>query len=129
MTAAGDPGKGRGQLFVVATPIGNLADITLRALDTLRTADVIAAEDTRHTRRLLDRYEITGRLVSYHARNAASRGPDLIARLEAGESVALVTDAGTPGVSDPGADLVREWGARGGAVVPIPGPSAVLTAV
>lgn len=126
--APGRPG-GRGQLFVVATPIGNLGDVTLRALDTLRSADLIAAEDTRHTRRLLDRYEVTGRLISYHARNAASRGPDLIARLAAGESIALVTDAGTPGVSDPGADLVRAWSERGGDVVPIPGASAALAAI
>jgi 16S rRNA (cytidine1402-2'-O)-methyltransferase len=120
---------GRGRLFVVATPIGNLADISPRALEVLRSVDLIAAEDTRHTRRLLDRYEIAGRSVSYHARNADVRGPELLARLETGESVALVTDAGTPGVSDPGADLVREWGARGGVVVPIPGASAVLAAV
>jgi 16S rRNA (cytidine1402-2'-O)-methyltransferase len=121
--------RGAGRLYVVATPIGNLADITLRALEVLRSVDVVAAEDTRHTRRLLDRYEIPARMVSYHARNAASRGPDLLARLAAGESVALVTDAGTPGVSDPGADLVREWGARGGSVIPLPGPSAALAAV
>ena len=120
---------GRGRLYVVATPIGNLADVTLRALDVLRAVDVIAAEDTRHTRRLLDRYEIARPLTSYHARNATARGPELVARLEAGESIALVTDAGTPGVSDPGAALVRAWADRGGDVVPIPGPSAALAAV
>ena len=121
--------RGRGRLYVVATPIGNLADVTLRALEILRTADLIAAEDTRHTRRLLDRYEITARLVSYHARNAASREPELLARLESGDAIALVTDAGTPGISDPGADLVRAWGSRGGTVIPIPGASAALAAV
>ncbi len=130
----GGPGQrgrngGRGQLFVVATPIGNLGDVTLRALEVLRAVDLIAAEDTRHTRRLLDRHAVAGRLISYHARNAASRGPELLARLDAGESIALVTDAGTPGVSDPGADLVREWGAQGGSVVPIPGASAALAAI
>jgi len=127
--AGGARAPGRGELFVVATPIGNLGDITIRALEVLRTVDLIAAEDTRHTRRLLDRHGVTAKLVSYHARNAASRGPDLLARLEAGATIALVTDAGTPGVSDPGADLVRDWGARGGTVVPIPGPSASLAAV
>ena len=120
---------GHGRLFVVATPIGNLADVTLRALEVLRTADLIAAEDTRHTRRLLDRYGITARLVSYHARNAAFREPELLGRLDAGDAIALVTDAGTPGISDPGADLVRAWGARGGTVIPIPGASAALAAV
>jgi 16S rRNA (cytidine1402-2'-O)-methyltransferase len=119
----------RGRLYLVATPIGNLGDITLRALETLRAVSVIAAEDTRHTRQLLTHFEIPARLVSYHARNAASRGPDLIARLEAGEDVALVTDAGTPGVSDPGAELAADWGALGGLVVPIPGASAALAAI
>ena len=129
MPAGGDPGRPPGRLFVVATPIGNLGDITLRAIEVLRSVDVVAAEDTRHTRRLLDRYEITTRAVSYHARNAAVRGPELLTRLAGGESIALVTDAGTPGISDPGADLVREWGVRGGVVVPIPGASAALAAV
>lgn len=116
-------------LFVVATPIGNLRDITLRALDVLRGVDLIAAEDTRHSRRLLDRYGIRGSLVSYHARNAAGRGPELLARLRGGERIALVTDAGTPGVSDPGADLVAAWSAEGGRVVAVPGASAALAAV
>jgi len=118
-----------GRLYIVATPIGNLGDITLRATEVLRAVAVIAAEDTRHTRRLLAHFEISARLVSYHARNAAERGPELIARLEAGEDVALVTDAGTPGVSDPGAQLVSTWGGRGGIVVPIPGASAAIAAV
>jgi len=119
----------RGRLYLVATPIGNLGDITLRALQTLRAVSVIAAEDTRHTRQLLTHFEIPARLVSYHARNAAARGPELIARLEAGEDVALVTDAGTPGVSDPGTELAAAWGALGGVVVPIPGASAALAAI
>ncbi|MBM4409691.1 MAG: hypothetical protein FJ038_14105, partial [Chloroflexi bacterium] len=92
-------------LFVVATPIGNLRDITLRALDVLRGVDLVAAEDTRHTRRLLDRYGIRVTTISYHARNAADRSPELLARLRAGARVAVVTDAGTPGISDPGAEL------------------------
>jgi 16S rRNA (cytidine1402-2'-O)-methyltransferase len=119
-----------GRLYVVATPIGNLADITLRALEVLRSVDVIAAEDTRHTQRLLGRHEIAGpRLISYHARNTASREAELLRLLADGLSIALVTDAGTPGVSDPGADLVRAWAAAGGVVVPIPGASAALAAI
>ncbi len=125
---ASDPG-GRGRLYIVATPIGNLADITLRALEILRAVPLIAAEDTRHTRGLLTRYEISTRLVSYHARNAEARGPELLARLAAGDDIALVTDAGTPAISDPGAELVAAWAATGGAVVPIPGPSATLAAI
>lgn len=119
-----------GRLYVVATPIGNLADITLRAVEVLRSVDVIAAEDTRHTQRLLTRHGIAGpRLISYHARNAAAREAELLRFLADGRSIALVTDAGTPGVSDPGADLVRAWARAGGAVVPIPGPSAALAAI
>jgi len=122
-------GEGRGRLYVVATPIGNLGDITLRALEVLGSVDVIAAEDTRVTARLLARHEIRARTISYHARNAATRGPELLVRLAAGEDVALVTDAGTPAVSDPGADLVRAWAGEGGAVVPIPGASSAVAAV
>ena len=99
-----------GTLYIVATPIGNLEDITLRALRVLKEADRIAAEDTRHTRKLLTHYGISTPLISYHAHNQASRGPELIRRLTEGENIALVTDAGTPGFSDPGADLVaRAW--------------------
>ncbi len=118
-----------GRLYVVATPIGNLGDVTLRALETLRTVPLIAAEDTRISRRLLDRYEIETRLVSFHARNAERRLPELIEHLRGGLDLALVTDAGTPGVSDPGEQLVRAWAGDGGVVVPIPGASAVLAAV
>ena len=118
-----------GRLFVVATPIGNLGDITLRALDVLRDVPLIAAEDTRLTRRLLDRHEIEARMVSYHARSGPRRLEELLDRLRGGEDVALVTDAGTPGVSDPGGEFVAAWASEGGIVVPIPGPSAALAAL
>jgi 16S rRNA (cytidine1402-2'-O)-methyltransferase len=118
-----------GRLFVVATPIGNLGDITLRALEVLRAVPLIAAEDTRVTRRLLARYEIPARTVSYHARNARARTPELLTHLRSGRDLALVTDAGTPGISDPGSELVRAWLDEGGRVVPLPGPSSVLAAV
>jgi len=118
-----------GTLYVVATPIGNLEDITLRALRVLREVDVIAAEDTRRTARLLSHHAITSRTVSFHEHNIRSRVPRLIERLEAGESVAIVTDAGTPGVSDPGLELVQAAIERGIAVDPIPGASAPLTAL
>jgi 16S rRNA (cytidine1402-2'-O)-methyltransferase len=118
-----------GRLFVVATPIGNLRDVTLRALEILGTVPLVAAEDTRHTRRLFARHGLATRLVSYHARNAAARGPELLAHLRGGADLALVTDAGTPLVSDPGGELVAAWAAEDGTVVPIPGPSAVLAAL
>jgi len=118
-----------GTLFVVATPIGNLGDVTLRALEVLRAVPLIAAEDTRVTRRLLDRYEITTRTVSYHAQSGPARARELIAHLTAGADLALVTDAGTPVVSDPGEGLVAGWAAAGGSVVALPGASSVLAAV
>ena len=118
-----------GTLYVVATPIGNLEDITLRALRVLREVNVIAAEDTRRTARLLSHHAITSRTVSFHEHNARSRVPRLIERLETGENVAIVTDAGTPGVSDPGLELVQAAIERGIAVDPIPGASAPLTAL
>jgi 16S rRNA (cytidine1402-2'-O)-methyltransferase len=118
-----------GRLFIVATPIGNLGDVTHRAIEVLRAVPLIAAEDTRVSRRLLARYEVGTRLTSFHARNAAARLPDLLDHLRSGLDLALVTDAGTPGVSDPGEELVRAWATEGGAVVPIPGPSAVLAAI
>jgi 16S rRNA (cytidine1402-2'-O)-methyltransferase len=118
-----------GTLYVVATPIGNLADVTLRGLDVLRAVPLVAAEDTRMTRRLFARHGIATRLVSYHARNASGRGPELIEHLRGGADLALVTDAGTPLVSDPGEELVAAWVAAGGSVVPVPGPSAVLAAL
>jgi 16S rRNA (cytidine1402-2'-O)-methyltransferase len=124
-----DPPAGRGRLYVVATPIGNLGDVTHRALEVLASVPLVAAEDTRLTRHLLDRYGISARLVSFHARNAARRTPELLDRLRGGADVALVTDAGTPGVSDPGDELVTAWVAEDGVVVPIPGASSVLAAV
>jgi 16S rRNA (cytidine1402-2'-O)-methyltransferase len=123
------PLSGGGRLFVVATPIGNLGDVTLRALEVLRAVPLVAAEDTRLTRRLFARHEISTRLISYHARSAPSRQEELLAGLRAGADLALVTDAGTPSVSDPGGGLVAAWAAEGGVVVPIPGSSAVLAAV
>jgi 16S rRNA (cytidine1402-2'-O)-methyltransferase len=116
-------------LYLVATPIGNLADITLRALETLAAADVVACEDTRVSRVLLERYGIRRRTTAYHEHNAAEAGPKLIAAIEAGKSVALISDAGTPLVSDPGYRLVGEALERGLRVVPVPGPSAALAAL
>ena len=118
-----------GILYVVSTPIGHLGDITLRALEVLRSVAVVAAEDTRHTRRLWQRHDIETRLVSYHAHSNERRREELLERLRSGDSVALVSDAGTPLVSDPGADLVAAWADAGGSVVAIPGPSAVLAAL
>jgi 16S rRNA (cytidine1402-2'-O)-methyltransferase len=118
-----------GTLYVVATPIGNLEDITLRALRVLREVDVIAAEDTRRTARLLNHHAISTRTISFHAHNARSRLPQLISRLEAGSSVAVVTDAGTPGISDPGLELVQAAISKGIAVDPVPGASAPLAAL
>jgi 16S rRNA (cytidine1402-2'-O)-methyltransferase len=114
---------------MVATPIGNLGDITLRAIEVLRDVPLIAAEDTRLTRRLLERHDIPTRSISFHARSAPARLDKLVAHLRGGADLALVTDAGTPAISDPGADLVSAWAAEGGRVVPIPGASAVLAAV
>jgi len=119
----------RGTLYVVATPIGNLGDVTLRAIEVLKAVPLVAAEDTRLTRRLFGRHGIATRLVSYHARSAPGREAELVEHLRGGDDLALVTDAGTPGVSDPGEGLVAAWAAEGGGVVPIPGASAVLAAV
>lgn len=116
-------------LYLVATPIGNLGDITLRALETLAGADLLACEDTRVTRILLERYGIRRRLVAYHEHNAAEAGPKLIAALGEGKSVALCSDAGTPLVSDPGFRLVGEAVEAGHRVVPIPGASSTLAAL
>jgi 16S rRNA (cytidine1402-2'-O)-methyltransferase len=117
-----------GTLYVVATPIGNLEDLTLRALRVLQEVDLIAAEDTRHTRKLLAHYGITTPLTSYYDQIEASKAPVLIAQLKAGKTVALVSDAGTPGISDPGYRLVKGAVEAGIKVVPIPGAS-VLTAL
>ena len=116
-------------LYLVGTPIGNLSDISLRALETLRAVDLIAAEDTRHSLRLLGRYEIQKPLVSFHEHNEARRTQELVARLQDGANIALITDAGLPSISDPGARLVRACVGAGLPYTVIPGPSAVLTAL
>ena len=116
-------------LYVVATPIGNLGDVSLRALATLAAADAILAEDTRVTRKLLDRYDISAPLVAYHEHNAAEVRPRVLARLAAGQALALVSDAGTPLVSDPGYKLVVEAAAAGIAVFTLPGPCAAIAAL
>src|SRR6202045_2100335 len=116
-------------LYVVATPIGNLGDITLRALEILKAVDLVAAEDTRHSGMLLRHYQIKKPLISYHEHNEAMRTAQLVERLAAGEKVALITDAGTPGLSDPGARLIRECIKRELPFTIIPGPSSILTAL
>src|SRR5438309_3371048 len=116
-------------LYLVATPIGNLGDITLRALETLAGVDIIACEDTRVTRRLTERYAISAQLKPYHEHNAALARPKILEKLAQGAAIALVSDAGTPLISDPGFKLVREVCAAGIAVIALPGPSSVLTAL
>ncbi|HZK18211.1 MAG TPA: 16S rRNA (cytidine(1402)-2'-O)-methyltransferase [Clostridia bacterium] len=118
-----------GVLYLCATPIGNLEDITLRALRVLREADLIAAEDTRHTRKLLSHYGIKAVLTSYHEHNKQKKGEVLLGELKKGKKIALVTDAGLPGVSDPGEDIVNLALSRSIPVIPIPGPSAGITAL
>ncbi len=118
-----------GILYVAATPIGNLEDITLRCLRVLGDVDLIAAEDTRHTRKLLTHFQISTPLISYYREKETERAPQLIQRLLDGESIALVSDAGTPGISDPGAVLVAAAHQNRIKVVPLPGPSAVTTAL
>jgi 16S rRNA (cytidine1402-2'-O)-methyltransferase len=118
-----------GTLYLVATPIGNLEDITLRALRVLRECDVVAAEDTRHTGRLLKHFGISRPLLSYFQFNEAKRSEEIIERLRRGDKVALVTDAGSPGISDPGERVVRAAIAAGLRVEPVPGPCALIAAV
>ena len=118
-----------GKLYLCATPIGNLEDITFRVLETLRSVDVIAAEDTRNTLKLLNHFEIKTPMTSYHEHNKVTKGPVLVERLLAGESIALVTDAGMPGISDPGADLVKLCYAAGVPVTVAPGASAAVVAL
>jgi len=120
---------GAGCLYIVATPIGNLEDITLRALRVLREADVIACEDTRQTMKLLTHFDISKRLVSYHEHNEITRAPEIVIELEQGAKVALVSDAGTPAISDPGFRLVSLCLRHGIAVVPVPGASAFVAAL
>jgi 16S rRNA (cytidine1402-2'-O)-methyltransferase len=116
-------------LYMVATPIGNLEDITYRAVRILREVDIIACEDTRHTQALLQRYEIQKRLIACHAHNEINSAQGIVSLLEAGNDIAYVSDAGTPGISDPGARVVTAVRSAGFSVVPIPGPSAVATLV
>src|SRR5437588_7132754 len=116
-------------LYDVATPIGNLGDITLRALEILKDVDLVAAEDTRHSGVLLKHYQIKKPLISYHEHNEAMRTAQLTERLAAGEKIALITDAGTPGLSDPGARLIRECIKRELPFTIVPGPSSILTAL
>ncbi|THF74468.1 16S rRNA (cytidine(1402)-2'-O)-methyltransferase [Cohnella fermenti] len=118
-----------GTLYLVATPIGNLEDMTFRAIRTLKEVDLIAAEDTRQSRKLLTHFEIGKRLVSYHEHNKEASGPELLRLLSEGSSIALISDAGLPAISDPGADLVAEAAALGIPVVPIPGANAALSAL
>jgi 16S rRNA (cytidine1402-2'-O)-methyltransferase len=125
----GNPQKLKGILYIVSTPIGNLEDITLRALRVLKEADVIAAEDTRHTRKLLSHFGIRRPLISYWGGKEKARAEEALARLRGGQSVALVSDAGTPGISDPGAVLIRKALEEKIEVVPVPGPSALVTAL
>ena len=120
-----------GKLYIVATPIGNLGDITLRALETLKDVDFILCEDTRVTKNLLEHYEISKPLISYHQHTEGKKIKEIIARLESGKNLALVTDAGTPGISDPGGILIRQLVSFSKLVevVPIPGASAVVAAL
>ncbi len=128
--SAGDAGAGpKGRLFIVATPIGNLEDITLRALRVLGEAEAVACEDTRQTVKILNRYGLRKRLISYFHPREGQKIPEIMAFLRSGKDVALVSDAGTPGISDPGFPLIREALREGVPVVPIPGPSAVAAAL
>jgi 16S rRNA (cytidine1402-2'-O)-methyltransferase len=116
-------------LYIVATPIGNLSDITLRALDVLKSVDLVAAEDTRHSGMLMKHFGIKKPFISYHEHNEAKRTTELVERLAEGEHIALITDAGTPGVSDPGLRLIRECIKRQLSFAIIPGPSSIVTAL
>src|ERR1035437_5930130 len=122
-------GGEHGRVFIVATPIGNLGDISFRAVEALKTVPLVAAEDTRMTHRLFARYEIATQLVSYHSQSSRGREAELLDHLRSGRDLALVADAGTPLVSDPGTELASAWAAEGGVIVPIPGASAVLSAL
>lgn len=119
----------RGTLYVCATPIGNLGDITLRVLDTLREADLIAAEDTRHSRKLLQHYQINTHMTSYHEHNEKKKSLELVEKLKIGQTIALISDAGLPGISDPGCEVIRLCHAENIPVDVLPGPNAALTAL
>ena len=118
-----------GTLFIVPTPIGNLEDITMRSLRTLKEVDLIAAEDTRHTKRLLNHFDIDTPLISYYREKEVERSKEILRRLQEGQNIALVSDAGTPCISDPGAVVVNLLYENGLTVVPLPGPSALTTAL
>jgi 16S rRNA (cytidine1402-2'-O)-methyltransferase len=124
-----EPGNGKGALYIVSTPIGNLQDITLRALDVLKEVDLIAAEDTRHTAKLLTAYQIRTKTTSYHDFNKERRTPELLKKLREGQNVAIVSDAGTPGISDPCYYLVTRAIKEDIPVIPIPGPTAAISAL
>ncbi len=119
----------KGTLYIVATPIGNTQDISARALEVLKTVDAVACEDTRHTGKLLSMYEIKNKLISYHEHNEAVRAADLVSRLENGQSIALVSDAGTPGISDPGYSVIKCAREAGINIAIVPGPVAFASAV
>jgi len=119
----------KGALYIVSTPLGNLEDITIRALRVLKEVDLIAAEDTRHSRKLLTHYGISKPLISYWGEKERARAEEILRSLEAGKSVALISDAGTPGISDPGGVLIREAIEAGFRVIPIPGPTAAIAAL
>jgi 16S rRNA (cytidine1402-2'-O)-methyltransferase len=129
MTLMMSTGSNQGILYIVATPIGNLEDITLRALRVLKEVDLIAAEDTRRTRKLLSHFQIKTPVISYHANNQATRGPELIDKLQQGQNLALVSDAGTPAFSDPGVLLVAQAWDAGVKVEAVPGPAAGVVAL
>ncbi|MCY9662829.1 16S rRNA (cytidine(1402)-2'-O)-methyltransferase [Paenibacillus chondroitinus] len=124
-----EDGNSSGTLYLVATPIGNLEDMTFRAIRILKEVNLIAAEDTRQTRKLLTHFEIATRIVSYHEHNKQASGPELVRLLLEGQSIALVSDAGLPAISDPGYDLVRMAVEQGAPVVPVPGANAALSAL
>lgn len=119
----------KGKLYVVATPIGNLEDITLRAINTLKTVDIIIAEDTRHSLKLLNHLEITKPLISYHRHNEEEKTDGILNKIEEGNNIALISDAGTPVISDPGEIIVKKALERGIEVIPIPGACAIITAL
>jgi 16S rRNA (cytidine1402-2'-O)-methyltransferase len=119
----------KGALYIISTPIGNMEDITLRALRLLKSVDLIAAEDTRHTKHLLSKYDIPTILTSYHDHNKEEKTPVLVERLKEGQSIGLVCDAGTPGISDPGFYLIRRCAEEGIPTIPIPGPTAAMAAL
>ena len=119
----------KGTLYVCATPIGNLGDITIRVLDTLREVDLIAAEDTRHSRKLMQHYQISTHMTSYHEHNEKKKSLELVEKLKSGQTIALISDAGLPGISDPGCEVIRLCLAENIPVDVLPGPNAALTAL